>query len=327
LKITKTTPLNFVGIENQRQGIRGSAFSWNRKRGEIKQQLEDFIVYEIAPDGKIIGENSRLKAEDGLFSHFILEKRGLDTLSAKNNLYNYFRRKGKEISENDIKFAGLKDARAVTYQRGSIWNINPEELKEFTHDRLSVYSAVKGLYEIIPGMLKGNHFKITVRTAEETDSENLKLVMEKVKKDGIPNFFMLQRFGSLRPVLHMVGRSLLEKDYKSAVLGYMCTTSNLENETVSKARAGLAEKGLDGIPAFLKAIPSKYYYERKLAKHLNKRHPNYQRSIFSLPKDFLSLSLSAFQSYLFNKVISKLWEVESGDLAEIPVPLIGKDYI
>ncbi|MFW9991702.1 MAG: tRNA pseudouridine(13) synthase TruD [Candidatus Odinarchaeota archaeon] len=313
----KISPLSFIGIDYSP--------TWSRERGFIKQKPEDFIVREVTPDGMVIDEQLRLKGETGLFTHFLLKKSGIDTLSARGALKSFLEDGTLSIKESDISFAGLKDAKAITYQRGSIWNVKPEKLQNFTHDQMAILSAVTGLYEVAPGDLTGNHFQIVVRSPD-INADLLKTVSEKVKAEGVPNFFMLQRFGSRRPILHKIGKCLLKRDYKSAVLGYICVASSLEQEDILNARISLIEKGLDGLPSFLKKMPKKYYYERKLAHLLDSKHPNFQRAIYSLPRDFLKLAISAYQSYIFNITVSALIKENSFDLINRKIPMPGQDY-
>ncbi|MHA2297718.1 MAG: tRNA pseudouridine(13) synthase TruD [Candidatus Hodarchaeales archaeon] len=315
----KIKPSLFVGIDFKP--------TWARNKGSIKNEPEDFIVQEITPDGQVLGDHSQLESETGLFTHVILKKRGIDTFSARDILLDHVRRKNIFVSENDIKFAGLKDAQAITYQRGSLWNIKPKQLDDFWNERIKILSAASGLYEVVPGDLAGNRFQINVRSSK-IDSNLLRSIIEQIKNVFVPNFFMLQRFGSLRPVLHKVGRSFLEKDYKSAVLGYLCVTSSIEQDNIFESRLALAENGLKGVSSFLKTTPRKYFYERRLASFLQGswKHPNYQRALYSLPRYFLDLTISAFQSYLFNRILSKLLKKRKESLIDEVIPLPGWDY-
>ncbi|MHA1449700.1 MAG: tRNA pseudouridine(13) synthase TruD, partial [Candidatus Hodarchaeales archaeon] len=268
--VIETAPLDFIGI-NQK-------IPWKRETGNIKQEPEDFIVREITPDGSILNDNTILQDETGLFTHVVVKKRNMDTFSITKVLSEYL---GDGVTGRDINFAGLKDSRAITYQRGSIWNVRPEDLDDFLHDRIRIISAVRGLYGVETGDLKGNHFRIKV-VSPSSSFERIQKAAKVLENKGFPNFFMMQRFGSKRPILHLLGKDILLGNYKSAVLCYLGTVSSFENESITKARENLLERELDGLKDFRRMMPRFYEYEHQLAKNIDKKHPNYHKALFSL---------------------------------------------
>ena len=71
----------------------------------------------------------------------------------------------------------------------------------------------------------GNHFRIKIDGA----SNELAKFNE---FDKILNFYGYQRFGSRRPVTHLIGRSLIQKDFTGAVdllLSYTSEYDKVEN--------------------------------------------------------------------------------------------------
>ena len=104
----------FIGLKTHKSKTAGIG-------GTIKQIPDDFIVEEIAPDGKVIvidseeepGENFK-----GEFTHCIMQKYNWDTMRAVKEIS-----KRLHISQKRVGFAGTKDKRAVTTQRISIYNV------------------------------------------------------------------------------------------------------------------------------------------------------------------------------------------------------------
>ncbi|GAI12897.1 unnamed protein product, partial [marine sediment metagenome] len=132
-----------------------------------------------------------------------------------------------------------------------------------------------------------------------------------------------QRFGSKRPILHKFGKDILLGNYKSAVMCYLGTVSSLENENITRARENLLERDLAGLKEFRRMMPRYYTYERLLARNLDSKHPNYQKSLFSLPRNFLEFAISAYQSFIFNKILSRLLTKDRRLTLEQDIPLPG----
>lgn len=296
-------------------------------KGKIKQNPEDFIVKEIDPEGSNCSSKSfKFSNSQGLYSHCILFKKNIDTLSAVELLA-----KKLKINSNDIGTAGLKDAQASTYQRISFWNIKPEKLLNFKiemkNSLLSLHNASLGKYSIKPGDLWGNSFEIRVEIDSDDDKtpknsflEYFNDIWRIIKEKGTPNYFGLQRFGSTRPTSHLVGRFLLQKKYKEAVESFLFTTSNKEPTFITNIRKS---KDIDEI---LK-LPHKYSIERSIAKSLQKSRSNFQNAIRRLPESYTKLFLSAYQSYLFNRTLhfymEKILDSEDKFNPDIELPLIG----
>ena len=56
----------------------------------------------------------------------------------------------------------------------------------------------------------GNHFEIKV----DNPSRN---ISDFIEYEKILNFFGYQRFGSKRPITHLVGKAIIQKDYQMAL--------------------------------------------------------------------------------------------------------------
>ena len=56
----------------------------------------------------------------------------------------------------------------------------------------------------------GNHFQIKIDGASDTASQF-------EEYDRILNFYGYQRFGSTRPISHLIGKSLLQKNYLNTI--------------------------------------------------------------------------------------------------------------
>lgn len=302
-------------------GIRGfSTPTITGMGGVIRQQHSDFVVREILPNGHPIFEGSEIGfgAIGGLYVHCFLQKSGLDTFSAIRKISNVLK-----ISEGDCGYAGLKDAEAVTYQRISLWNVGIKRVETVALSQIRLFNPVRQRFAVKIGDLAGNHFEIIIR---EIQGEWSASMWEEFKtliiSRGILNYFATQRFGSRRPVLHLVGRFLLQERYMDVIGTYLGQISLFEHPKITELRriwSQNLENGGDAQDA--PEFPKSYHIENTLLKGLKRSLPA-KNVIEILPKAFLRLAVSAYQSYLFNLVVSHLNEIQA--LTENTwIPLVG----
>lgn len=288
----------------------------------VKQRYSDFIVEEI-----YLENNEEKKCEVKRFNIpfeergktkpieilenkenkkdliLILEKINTDTNYALSQIS-----RGIGVSKNRIGYAGLKDKRAITSQRISVYEPNLEKIKKFGVKGLELRNPVWG-ERIELGDLVGNEFNITLRNISLNEEEIKKITNDfnEQIKNGIPNFFGTQRFGGKREVTHLVGKELLKENYKEAIMLYLTKTFEEEKEDIKKARINLA-KTLDFKNA-LKEFSIECRQEKAILNSLIKNPTDFLSAFKTLPKKTQYLFTHAYQSYLFNKIIKKRMEL------------------
>jgi tRNA pseudouridine13 synthase len=285
--------------------------------GKTRQRNEDFIVREIPPSGKPIFDGSEI-GEDlgGLYIHCVLCKSGFDTFRAIKKLSSLLR-----IPEKDFGFAGLKDAAAETYQRISIWNIDIRYIERINLPKIRLFHPIRQKFAVKTGDLLGNYFKIRIQDIQgdwnKKDLENLKNNLE---LNGVLNFYGPQRFGSTRPILHLIGKLLLQNKYSEVIEKYLGATSPLENEKIVELRQEY--NNTRSSSNLIEKFPHSYRIERMLLKGLETNHSS-KSIVLSLPKQFLRLAISAYQSYLFNRILSYINETDIPLSSNLVIPLPG----
>jgi tRNA pseudouridine13 synthase len=287
--------------------------------GRIKRRIADFKVKEIPLNGKALElkafEDDSSKKE--LKKKWPERKKETDQLLLTMEKFNYDTIKAIKIvsrklgiSQKRIGYAGLKDKRAITVQRISIWNPDYEKVKEFNSRYIDLREAEWSNERIDLGKSKGNEFEIIIREINKSKKETKKIIADCFKEinKGIPNYFGEQRFGGIRKVSHKVGKKLLTEGVKEGVMVFLTQTNKLEEEQIRNARKNLA-KSMDFKKA-LKEFPKKYRYERAILNHLSKYKNDFVNAFSALPKSMRYLFTHAYQSYLFNKLINK--RIEKG---------------
>ncbi|NHK33004.1 MAG: tRNA pseudouridine(13) synthase TruD [Asgard group archaeon] len=301
--------------------------------GKIRFSPKDFKVEEILPDGRIIkfddndfsfGDN-----EPGLFTEFVLKKRNIESHSA---LYKITKALNRDIL--DINISGTKDKTAHTAQRATIWRVPPEELLRLQIKGITIQSPRITIYKTYLGNLKGNFFTIKIRetdlTQEELDQKLDSINQETIEFKGIPNFFGHQRFGTRRPISHIIGKHILKRNYEEAIRLYLSFLSTDENEITKEARI-IFEKTNDP-EGSLKIMPKSMVFERLILKHLTKYPNDYKGSFLVLPKNMQRIFIHAYQSYIWNRTLSKRialfgnlekQNIDFIDQEKIVLPIIG----
>lgn len=276
---------------------------------KIKESPEDFIVEEITPEGKTIkvGEKTSWKDGKGDYLIFVLEKKNWNTIEALKEIAIRAHSSKKRFS-----FAGTKDRRAITTQRASAWKISKEQLENIKIKDLEIKPVSYEKNGLHLGDLKGNRF--TIRVKEPGEMRN--------PKSKIPNFFGEQRFGKKRPVTHLVGKAIVNEQYQRAVETYLWECFPEESEEEKEARTRLAKE--KNFSEALKYFPRHLKYERTLLGHLSNKPNDYVGALNALPRKLLLLFVHAYQSHLFNKILTKRktigLEPKEGDILEDGIP-------
>jgi tRNA pseudouridine13 synthase len=172
------------------------------------------------------------------------------------------------------------------------------------------------------GDLIGNRFRIKVSdVAEDVDLPgrcgDVKRRLDEV--GGFPNFFGVQRFGSIRPITHLIGKDLVMADFEGAVMRYVANPSEEESSEANDARRNLQQTR--DFERALTEYPTKLTFERTLIAHLKDSPEDYIGALRRLPQNLLMMFVHAYQSYLFNRILSQrirdgmsLREPEIGDI-------------
>jgi tRNA pseudouridine13 synthase len=149
--------------------------------GRIKQVPEDFEVEEI-PAYTPSGEG------DHLF--LWIEKRGV---GADFFVRQMAKRLG--IGPGEVGTAGLKDRHAVTRQWVSIPASVEASLSKLEGEGIRLLSISRHGNKLRPGHLRGNRFRILIRDADAAGADRLESILGRIRADGLPNFYGMQRFG------------------------------------------------------------------------------------------------------------------------------------
>ncbi len=290
--------------------------------GKLKKRFEDFVVEEITPERRTLEakdweegseevQETHGEVKKPRFVVFTLQKMGLSTMDAARIIAASLK-----VSRAHITYAGLKDKRAITAQAMSAPVRVRSELESLKLSRMQIRDLHYSRNSVQIGDLWGNRFSILLRDIE-ADCETAARVSETVRESPLLNYFGIQRFGLTRPITHLVGRSLVQKQFEEAVRTMLCTPGEYEPESLKSVRERLSGD-LQPTEEAIEVFPQDLGYERDVMKQLIRSPRDFEKAIHRIPPRVLTLFVHAYQSYLFNRIISR--RAESGWPQTSPEP-------
>lgn len=256
---------------------------------KIKQKKEDFIVDEISlqPDF--------CHCKKSNFSYLWIEKRGMTTFDALDEIKKIF-----NLNHEDVSAQGLKDEDGITSQLISARKIIFQKdlklfNKKFTSDnhKLQIKNiAGYGTKSLIPRILHGNNFKLIIRNLNKVTAKSFYNYCRDNRFISFINYYDNQRFGIVGGVYntHLIGEAIVKKDWVSAFKEFEKSKNN-EISSIEK-------------PTKLNSILCKNYF-----KKLN----------FSK----LSFFVSSYNSHLWNKNASDYLVNEKMKTYKYDFPEVG----
>jgi len=298
-------------------GIETFLTPFNGIGGKLRFIAEDFIVKEIS--------NYPSENKDGKFTIADVTSKKWET-----NLLIREISKKLHISRQRIGFAGTKDKRAKTTQIMSFYKIPAEKISDIKIKDVEIKNIYNSEKPIKIGNLTGNRFEIIVRKINnKINLEGIKAISDVIiENNGFPNFYGIQRFGIIRPITHIVGKNIVKDNFEKAVMSYIANPKEGEDEETYLLREKL-EKTRDFSWA-LKSYPNQLNYEKAILNKLVLNKKDFIGSLKELPKNLLIMFVYAYQSFLFNKILSKRIKmkipINKAIIGDIILP-IRKGYI
>jgi tRNA pseudouridine13 synthase len=277
--------------------------------GRIKESVEDFVVEEVLVDGskaKVTGEVPKRVLGSSLqkkrFLLCILVKRNWDTFITVRNIAKLL-----SIDQARVQFAGIKDAKAFTAQYITIEDVSIEEAMKINIEDAQVHPVgyVREMLSLF--YLLGNNFTITIKSIKDSEKTVEKSIVQTMQEldtiGGIPNFFGHQRFGTTRPITHLVGKAIVNGDFEQAAMLFLAKPSVHEHPASRQARQDLQDSG--DFKAAQQNFPKQLRFERIMLNYLADNPRDFVGAFQRLPLKLQALFVQAHQSYLFNRFLSE----------------------
>ena len=277
--------------------------------GAIREAVDDFVVEEMLVDGSKANVNgavpSRVLGSSPQRQRYllcVLVKRNWDTFIAIKNVA-----KQLGIDQRRIQIAGIKDAKAITAQHITIEDCLMENALKVNVKDIQLYPVGYLREALSLFYLLGNQFTIKIKSIKHRKSAVETRISQTQKElealGGIPNFFGHQRFGTTRPITHLVGKALVRGDFEEAAMLFLAKPSPHEHPASRQARQEL--QSTKNFKQALENFPKQLRFERLMLNHLADKPNDFVGAFQRLPVKLQELFVQAHQSYLFNRFLSE----------------------
>ena len=268
--------------------------------GILKESPADFRVEEIP---------LYLPAGSGEHLYVTIEKEGMTTSDLVQKLSSALK-----LPPREIGYAGLKDARAITVQTLSLTGVKAEAALALQLPGVRVLSAIPHRNKLRLGHLAGNRFIIRLRDVVPDAAACALDILHVLQDIGVPNSFGAQRYGSLGNS-HRIGRAILIGDFSEGCRELIGEPAAIHDPAWQAAASAYAESGA---AAAFPLMPPRCRNERQVLRSLA-QGATPQQALLGLPRPMLRLFLSAYQSSLFDRIVTMrlttLGTLWAGDLA------------
>jgi len=253
--------------------------------GRLRSSSDQFFVSEILRD------KARSKiSKYGSYTVYKLKKSGIDTNHALSDIFQKYGLR--------LKALGLKDANATTEQY--VCDMNPSRSTEFiTTNRYTLEKIGLVQKPLTKKDMVGNHFKVMIEGANFSKIKNFD------EYDKILNFYGYQRFGSKRPVSHLIGKAILQRDFGHAVDTLLSFTS--EDDLLENNRVREMLKDRSNYASVFNEVPPQMDMERIVLREIIE-HNDPRKALHAIPLPLRRFFVEAFQSFVFNRTISTAYE-------------------
>jgi tRNA pseudouridine13 synthase len=252
---------------------------------KLKRLPEDFQVEELP----LVRAGDR-----GRFAFYRLTKRSLGTLEAVEAICRRWNLAGRRVS-----YGGLKDRHALTVQYLTIFEGPDRALHETGFD-LEPLGRLAQPYG--PGDFRGNRFAVVLRDLTEPAAARAVTALATLPRDGLPNYFDDQRFGSVGFDGEFIAQAWLTGDHERA-LRLAIAEPNPSDRPGTRSEKAILRACWGQWPEAKARLERSH--ARSLVTYLVD-HPNDFRGAFArVRRELRSLYFSAFQSHLWNLILGR----------------------
>jgi tRNA pseudouridine13 synthase len=251
---------------------------------KIKQQPEDFQVEELTevrPEAK------------GPFAFYRLEKTGWTTPDALQTVCRRWK-----LDQRRLSYGGLKDRHARTVQYLTIYR-GPQ--RNLTHQRIALTYLGQAAAAYCSTDIQANRFHLVLRDLSEGQIAHARQALAEIGRDGVPNYFDDQRFGSVSPGGEFVAKAIVRGDYERALRLALTAPYDFDRAAQKKEKAILRAHWGDW--ATVKdRLPRGHAHT--LAEYLIRQPGDYRGAVARLRPELRGLYLAAYQSHLWNRMLA-----------------------
>ena len=256
---------------------------------KLRRLPEDFQVQEltqVVPDG-------------GPFALYRMSKTSIGTPEAVNAIVEKWK-----VQRNRISYGGLKDRHAVTVQHLTIHNGPRKALRQKSLE-LEYLGQVR--VPFTPAEIVGNRFQLVLRDMTSAEVQQAENATSQVRETGLPNYFDDQRFGSLGVSGEWIARAWCLSNWERAL--WLALADPHVNDSSSEKQQKQLLRDLWGQwPECQQRLDRSH--RRSIVTYMSDkvkvgRDPDFRGALARVSVDLRGLYLSAWQSALWNRLLTR----------------------
>lgn len=252
---------------------------------KLKQQPDDFQVEEI----------TSIAPSQGPFALYRLQKRGWSTPDALAAVRRRWR-----IEVRRISYGGLKDRHAQTVQYLTIFH-GPR--RNLHHHDVSVQYLGQVAAAYSSHDIQANRFRLTLRDLPSEQRPTIEERLSQLAREGVPNYFDDQRFGSVTGEGgEFIARLLVRGQFEDALRLALAAPYEYDRAAQKEEKRLLTAHWGDW--AQLKDVLPRGH-ARSLVDYLRVHPADFRGAVARLRPELRGLYLSAYQSHLWNRMLAR----------------------
>ncbi len=254
------------------------------------------VKIKCTPDDFRVEELSSVRfGASGPFALYRLAKSGLGTMEAVERVKRRW-----DIAQKRVSYGGLKDRHARTEQ---FLTIHGGPRADLELDNVLVRYLGQTPHPFTPHAIDGNRFTLVVRALSREAVARAAPALDAIARDGVPNYFDNQRFGSVGTGDGFVAAAWIKGDFEHALRLALATPHPFDRAAQRELKRTLLDHWGDW-PACKEKLPRSH--ERSIVTYLCDHPTDFRRAFARLRQHLRSLYLAAFQSHLWNEMLA-LW--------------------
>ena len=255
---------------------------------KLRRIPEDFQVEEL----------TSVAATGGPFAFYRLTKTSIGTPEAVHALTERWK-----IARQRISYGGLKDRHAVTIQHLTIHNGPRQSLKQKS---LQLEYLGQTSAPFTSAQLESNRFQLVLRDMTPAAVEFAVGAAESVSKTGLPNYFDDQRFGSLGESGEWIAKEWCLGNWERA-LWLALADPHVNDPAAERQQKQILRENWGRWPECQQLLERSH--RRSIVTYLSDkvkvgRDADYRGALARISVDLRGLYLSAWQSALWNRLLS-----------------------
>jgi tRNA pseudouridine13 synthase len=251
---------------------------------KLKQSPADFRVEEL----------TAVTPSAGPFALYRLDKSGWTTPDAIGLV-----RRAWNLDAARVSTGGLKDRHAETTQHLTVWD---GPARDFARPGVSLRYLGQTPAAFTSADIAANRFVVTVRHLKPVNVERATAAAAAVERDGLPNYFDDQRFGSVAAGQPFIAREMVAGRFEAALRLALAEPYEFDRPADRKDKATLRGKWGDW-PACKASLGRGH--ARSLVDYLVHHPADFRGAVARLRPELQGLYLSAYQSHVWNRTLDR----------------------